>query len=248
MNTEAVRSYLLGTVDEPGAASIEERYFTDRGFFLFVKTVETALIEDYLAGRLPDSLRSRFEQRYLRVPELRSRLEEIRNRRSVAPAQAFSAHQARFLMAAAILLFCVGGAVLWFYFDHSRLIPLSTPKGPRPVLATITLSPGLMKGEVSTAGRLVLKPGSGDVQILLELPGQAQSAQCLADISIAPPNGGWNRIWSTPRPVWSTHSPGGQQVAILVDSSLLVRGDYLVEVIGVDSQVRETYTLRVSLN
>ena len=73
-----MRSYLLGTSTKRAASSIEERYFTDRGFFLFVQAVETALIEDYLAGRLAPSTKKRFESRYLAVPDLRRRLDEIR--------------------------------------------------------------------------------------------------------------------------------------------------------------------------
>ena len=52
--------------------------------------------------------------------------------------------------------------------------------------------------------------------------------------------------WSTPQPVWSTSSQGGQQLALFLDASLLGRGDYLVEVSGTDKQVLETYSFRVS--
>ena len=81
MSPEAVRSYLLGTLEEGEAASVEEKYFTDRNFFLFVQGVETALIEDYLSGRLAPSVKGHFEARYLSIPDLRQRVEEVRGTR-----------------------------------------------------------------------------------------------------------------------------------------------------------------------
>lgn len=246
MTSEPVRSYLLGTLDEADAASIEERYFTDRGFSLFAQAVETALIEDYLTGRLAPPIKSRFEACYLSVPDLRRRIEEVGKMRVEGQIATGQIHHARFLLAAAILLFCMGGAALWFYVDHLGFAPLPNTTGIRPVLATLSLSPGLLKGEAAGVARLILQSGKGKVRLVLELPGRGIPILCSAQVSLASPNGGWNRVWSTPRPVWSTPSTGGQQVAILLDSSLLVHGDYLVEIVGAGAQTRETYSFRVS--
>ena len=82
--------------------------------------------------------------------------------------------------------------------------------------------------------------------MLLDLPGQPTLVLCSIDVGLALPDGGWKTIWVTPQPVWSAPSARDQQVALTLDSSLLPRGDYLVEVVGLDGQVRESYYFRVS--
>jgi hypothetical protein len=121
MSSEPVRSYLLGTLEESCAAEIEQRYFTDRAFFHFVQAVETGLIEDYLAGRLLPSVKSRFEERYLTVPDLRRRVEEVRGTRVRARTAVAPVRPIRLVLIAAILLICVGGAALWLARSRMRV-------------------------------------------------------------------------------------------------------------------------------
>ncbi len=239
-----MKSYLLGTLEENSAASLEERYFTDREFFLFVQAVETALIEDYLADRLAPSVRNRFETRYLSVPGLSRRVEEVRHKleRTHSPVR-----YTRLLLSATILLICVGGPALWIYLGRMRIKVPQPQAGTRPLLATVTLSPGLLKGENTSAARIGAPSGRGDIKLLLELPGQRTEVLCSAGISLGLPNGRWKRIWLTPKPVWSTAFTGEQRLVLIIDSSLLARGDYLVEAVGVVQPVHETYYLHVSL-
>jgi hypothetical protein len=244
--SEPVRSYLLGILDESSAASIEERYFTDRGFFLFVQAVETALIEDYLAGRLAPSTRERFESRYLSVPDLHRRLNEVRERQVPARIVVGQIRYARLRLVAAAVLVCLGGSAFWLYRDRMRFDSLPMSTGTRPVLATISLSPGLLKDHAARSTQLSVLSARGDVRLVLDLPGQATQIFCSAQVSVASPDGTWKRVWSTPQPVWSMPSQGGQQLALILDASLLGRGDYLVEVAGTDKQVQETYSFRVS--
>src|ERR1035438_9155246 len=77
---EPVRAYLLGALVGREARAIEERYFGDRAFFLWVRAIEVGLIEDYLDGKLSPAHVQRFESRYLQVADLRQRLEEVRQR------------------------------------------------------------------------------------------------------------------------------------------------------------------------
>jgi len=245
MSSEPVRSYLLGMVEESSAVSVEERYFTDRRFFLFVQAMETALIQDYLAGRLAAPEKIRFEARYLSVPDLRRRLEEVRAATPPAPVACRQAHPNRLLMAAAIILLCVAAVAFWGYNHRLRSDALSGPVRARPSLATLSLSPGLLKGDASAA-KLAPPTRQGDVLLVLEIPGRAIQTLCSSQVSQALPKGSWKRVWSTSKPVWSTSSPGGQELALRVDASVLVRGDYLVEVTGADGNVHETYYFRVS--
>jgi hypothetical protein len=230
---------------EKSTVSLEERYFTDRRFFLFVQAVETALIQDYLAGRLAPSVKSRFEARYLSVPELRLRLEEVRGTQTRPHVPRRKIPDARLLMAAVILV-CVGGAALWIYHNHTRFDSLPTSTPARPVLATLSLSPGLLKGDGVEPARLAPVSRKGDVAFILELPGQDLETLCSAKLSRALPDGLWVSVWSTPQPVWSRTSQREQQLTLRVDTSVLTRGDYLLEVVGNGSKVRETYSFRVS--
>jgi hypothetical protein len=246
MSLELVRSYLLGTSEENSAALIEERYFTDRAFFLFVQAVETALIEDYISDRLAPLTRSHFEQRYLKVPALQKRLEEVRGMQVRPPAAKRAVPTTRLLLAAAVLLLCVGGALFWAYRDQTGLEPLPGSKPVRPILATLYLSPGIVKSEVSDQARLRAQTGKGDIRLVLELPGQPAPTFCAARLSVASPDGTWKNVWSTPRPVASTTLGNGQQLSLILDSSLLGRGDYEVEITGTDKQIQETYFFRVA--
>jgi hypothetical protein len=245
MSSEPVRSYLLGTLEESCAAEIEQRYFTDRAFFHFVQAVETGLIEDYLAGRLLPSVKSRFEERYLTVPDLRRRVEEVRGTRVRARTAVAPVRPIRLVLIAAILLICVGGAALLLARSRMRVESLPVSAGAPPVLATLSLSPGVLKGAGAETPRLSPAPGDGSVRLLLDLPGQTSPLLCSVQVSLAAAGGAWRKVWSSPQPTLSTPSPGGQHLAVILDTSLLSRGDYLVEVLGSDGQVLETYSFRV---
>lgn len=243
MSAEPVRAYLLGTLEENSAASVEERYFTDREFFLFVQSVETALIDDYLSGRLPPSVKAQFEARYLSVPDLRRRLEEVRKRRtSVNRRRMFGP---RSLRIAAMVLMCVGGAIFWFYRDYLRFERLQAPPLARPVVATLALIPGVSKGDGAGIPTFGLR-SEGFVQLELELPGQREQMICSVQVSIILPDGVSQRVWFSPQLIWSYPIRGGQRTTLMLDASLLHRGDYLVELVGADTRVRETYVFRLS--
>jgi hypothetical protein len=241
-----VKSYLLGELDEKAAAIIEERYFTDRAFFLLVQSVETALIEDYLAGRLSPFSKVHFESRYLTVPDLRLRLDEVRRKRATVRGAGRQLRYARLRLAAAALLLCLGVSALWLYRDRMQYPSLPSPTVVRPILATISLSPGLLKDSGSRLTHLRPSLETGDVRLVLDLPGQSAGVVCSARVSAASADGAWKIVWSTPQPVWSTPSRGGQQLALILDASLFGRGDYLVEVAGVNTAIQETYYFRVS--
>jgi len=244
-SSETVRSYLLGTLEESSAALIEERYFADREFFLLVQALETALIEDYLADRLAAPTKRRFEDRYLSVPDLRRRLEEVRVLHT-RHAQAGLPRRIGFLLVAATVLLCIGGATLWLFRGRMRtdLLPPSTTN--TALLASLSLSPGISKGSPAPGAELALPSGRGAVRLVLELPGQRSQALCSAQVSSFSSDGSPTRVWSMPKPEWSTPFSGGQHLIVTFDSSVLRRGDYLVELLDTNGQVRESYTFRVS--
>jgi len=230
--------------EEP-AVLMEEKYFTDRRFFLFVQSVETGLIEDYLADQLTPVLKSRFEARYLEVPELRRRLEEVRNAQSRTPAVFAGFRNARLVMAAALALICLAGIGVWISRKGAAVATLPAPQ-VHPLLATVSLSPGLFKGESTSVARFTPSSKSGEVLLLLELPGQTVRRLCTVQLSLLLPSGQWKPVWTTSEPVWSAAPPEAPRLAVRVDAASLVRGDYLIDVVGVENPLHESYSLRVS--
>ena len=71
---QTARRYLLGDLSEAEQESLEQAYFEDATRFAEVEQEETALIDDYVRGRLPVDVRRRFEAVYLSRPERRARV------------------------------------------------------------------------------------------------------------------------------------------------------------------------------
>jgi hypothetical protein len=133
--SEPVRSYLLGQLADHEASALEEKYFTDRSFFLRVRVVEQELIEDYLENRLPRSERQQFEDRYLKVPALQRRLEEVRAQwaRSLPAPQPAGGWAWRAAFAACLI--CALGTVAWIYVHQhaARSAAVTAVKNPRDI-------------------------------------------------------------------------------------------------------------------
>src|ERR1700733_14489213 len=77
---EPVRAYLLGALDDREASELEVLYFCNPACLRLMNNVEESLIKDYFQNRLSQAEREQFETRYLEVPELRRKLEEVRAR------------------------------------------------------------------------------------------------------------------------------------------------------------------------
>jgi hypothetical protein len=71
---QRMTSYLLGELSESDQASFEREYFTDAMVFASLVQAETALVDDYVRGRLSPRLRKRFEEYYLAHPSRRERV------------------------------------------------------------------------------------------------------------------------------------------------------------------------------
>jgi hypothetical protein len=71
---QVITEYLLGGLDEETKQQVEERVITDRKYKEEVLMVEDELVEDYLAGRLPEIERDRFRRHYLSGPSQRQKL------------------------------------------------------------------------------------------------------------------------------------------------------------------------------
>ncbi len=139
--TPEIRRYLLGDLDEAGAAALEDRYVADPALLEQVRAAEDALIEAFLDERLRPAERARFEAHYLASPVHRDRVaiaRALRQRAEGAP-QSSAAGGARLYgwmaLAAAMVL-----ASLWIVSrggppPQQAVVPQATrpePEAPAP--------------------------------------------------------------------------------------------------------------------
>ena len=222
----AIRQYLLGDASEEEAQAIERAYFAREDALDEVGAVESDLLDDYLAGRLPGSSRSRFETHYLRTPEHRRRLAMARALRTEAHVPQGSRRVLYFfpLAAAAILVLTVL-AVVW---------ALRLPGESHPPHATVlTLEVPLVavrgEGETPTAH---LGTGAGVQALDLRLE----------QGTAAPP---FTLLLRTVegQEVWRGESPDAP--AFRIPAAGLAAGDYVAELgSGADGSVQR-YALRI---
>jgi hypothetical protein len=77
-----IREYLLRALDEEARQKIEERILLDREFLEQVMVAEDELIDEYLAGNLPEE--ERFESYFLSAPRQRQKVSIARALRQYA--------------------------------------------------------------------------------------------------------------------------------------------------------------------
>ncbi len=68
-------SFLLGELAEDQRTLVEERLFTDDDFYSQVLAIQDDLTDDYIQGRLAGGRRIQFEQRFMKSPRRRERVE-----------------------------------------------------------------------------------------------------------------------------------------------------------------------------
>ncbi|HLJ30747.1 MAG TPA: hypothetical protein VKY85_28845 [Candidatus Angelobacter sp.] len=217
---EAMRAYLLGLLSDDEAAMLEEEYFVNRAFFLQVQSEETALIEDYIEGRLRAEEKQRFEGRYLSTPDLRSKVEEVRKqhdaRRSIAqPSLQPSLWKSPRLAFAAALMLSLGLGI-WLYYSRldgraksSALVQTPVHQNssteahsPGRELA-VFLSPGITKGTNSVRAQFPQPAILDTIKLILELPGESSPVQRTVRIFKLKPDGTRDKVWTSSQPVVS---------------------------------------------
>jgi hypothetical protein len=243
-----VRAYLLGTLDDREASELEANYFTDPACLRRIQNVEEGLIEDYFGDRLSPADRQRFESRYLEVPELRRKLDEVRVRlqRTVPRPRPAIWPSVR------LALVCVGlflvAAGTWRYV-RLRSSPIRTGAGttlPVP-MATLSLRllPGVAKGGAATQRELTIPAGGARVKVTLELPGQTTPLTCTVRLLALDADGRPGLVW-TSQAVRSDSAGNIGEVSVEPDTSVLQPADYLAQVVTPDGSILETYVFRVN--
>lgn len=238
-----MRAYLLGTLVGQEARAIEDRYFGDRAFFLWVQAVEEGLIEDYLDGKLSAVNVQRFESRYLNVADLRRKLDEVRERhRPISTREPMRVKM--FFPITALALVCICGISLLLYIHRTKESHLQMAQA-KPDMISVVLSPGITQGAGSTMTRVQLPAKAVGIQFLIELPGRVAPVQCLVQLSEIEADGHLSNIWNSQAVIPSKPTGTGQQVAFQLDSSKLHRGDFAVELRMTDGAVLGSYIFRV---
>ena len=108
---KAIRAYLLGLLPEDEATALEEEYFVDRQSFHRLQSEESALIVDYLDRHLHGRENEIFESRYLHVPELQRKVEDVRQQRLAVKSSTRPFTWLRWGLALAVLVLLLGGGI-----------------------------------------------------------------------------------------------------------------------------------------
>jgi len=247
ISNEPMRAYLLGQLPDDQATAFEEEYFVNRAFFLKVQSEETALIADYLDGSLLPAEKQCFESRYLQIPELQRKVEQVRRQRmavqTAAQPSIWAGGRLAFVAASILLL----GLGIWVYRSRLTAQPelvAGVQPGPHSAV-TIHISPGSTKGLDSKQVQFEPPARGSTISLILELPGQSSPVRCLVRISIVNPDGRWSPIWNSPEPVVSTAAGERQALTLPLSSSLFQPGDYVVQAWTSDDGLPETYVYRV---
>lgn len=259
-----MRAYLLGMLSAGEASALEEEYFVNRAVFLKIQSEETALIADYLNGSLRPREKQSFEQRYLEIPALRSKVEAARRehaavRRSVRPK--FSLTWQLSFAVALVLIVVLG---FWIYQARPRSQQNSaTQTHPAPQIqptvkdafATIYLYPGITKGGGSRSQEFQQPAAGSFLNLVLALPGQSAPKERTVQIFKVAADDSRTLVWwkklmpssfFTKEIVVGNPRPQRSQILNLaIPAAVLPPGDYIIHSSTAGNQTREIYECRV---
>jgi hypothetical protein len=241
IQTEVVKSYLLGTLPDDQASALEERYFTDPAFFNEIRSMEIDLICQFLDEELTEEDLEQFKRRYLQVPKLKKLVDEVRERREAN----LQPRLMPWVVSVAAALVCV--AVIGFVVLRKGLAPPVQKEAAETPSQGISLflEPGVTMGAGSETKRLDLPPQVQPVSLVAELPGQAVSADYVARVFSIGRDGGRSAVFTSDQ-IRSVPRTGGQQVTVKLSSTSLLPGDYIMELQLARGKVSETYVFRVA--
>jgi hypothetical protein len=249
ISNESMRSYLLGQLSDDEATALEEEYFINRDSLLKIQAAETALIADYLDGSLRPAEKQHFESRYLHVPLLQRKVEEVRQQRRMPRPVAQPSIWINWRVAFAIASILVLAFGILAYRSHlatpPELVARNQPPETHSVIA-IRISPGSVKGINSKPAQFNPPMSDSAISLVLELPGQSSSARCRVRISRVNSGGRWVPVWTSPQPLVSSVDGDGQALTVRLDNALVQPGDYVVQTTSSDSGISETYLYRVN--
>ena len=241
---ESVRAYLLGTLDERDAAELEQNYFENPAYLAWMQTVEDALIGDYLDHELSPAEQRRFEERYLALPDLKNRLNEVIAGRSLRPRKIWWT-QTRLVATVAFVLTLAVMASLLVRQRSAEAVPGTVARieyPAKPAVFEMQLSPGLTKGPRATANEFTIPTGTATVKLTFELPGRSSNQQLAIRFLTIDAEGHRKLAWTATAA--SEASGNDSKATVELQPTVLVPADYLAEISGREGNVLETYAFR----
>ena len=262
------RRYLLGTLTEEDAATVEQEYFNDPEALERLAATEDELIEDYLDNRLPPDEREQFERAYLAAPHHRRRVETIRQLRvaacrigsgkAVTPVAAPTT-LVRWLAAAAALVLAATAGV-WFARSGDRpgmvaenqtpastsIVPPADRPTPGPTPGLPLPSPQIFALSISpttvrtgSGAPSIVIPSGTDV-IALNLEGEATQRAATGRASVRTVVG--DEVWQGPTTAEGALADG-VVAHVRVPAGRLPVDDYVITLVGTDAAgvEREVY-------
>lgn len=238
---KSVKAYLLGILGERESAVLEERYFSDPAVFSRLRKSEDALIRDYLRSRLAPPDRVRFEGRYLVVPELMKRLQQIETEEAAGKHRA---SRMRLQLATVVLAFVVCATSWWFLNKPSvppPRQPVAVAQETPPV--NLHLTPGVMMSSAVPAE--LTNPVGKRLSLTLDIPGRTLSTDYLVSVAVVDPDGHTRKLWSG-RARSFAGAAHTQQLVVEPNPSAWVPGDFIAEVDSVQGEPVEKYVFRIA--
>jgi hypothetical protein len=245
---EPVRAYLLGTLDDSHAVALEEKYFVDQEFLIRLREIETGLISDYLQNRLSARERRLFKNKYLQLPALARRVEEVRGETAgIRPAaEPRTRPTLRFTFAGAALIVLLAVGVLFFRLQQpktSHRFDIAQTGINAPAF-TVRLTPGLLKGPTAQPQVAAPRLPNATVRLELDLPGRSSAADFQVRLMSVGADGHRKPVW-TSGTLRASPIAGGASLPVDLRAALLSPGDYLVEAGPPGGDTLETYSFRV---
>jgi hypothetical protein len=264
--TPEIRRYLLGGLDEAGAAALEERYVADPALLGQIGAAEEGLIDDFLDDRLSAADRGRFEAHYLASPVHRDRVaiarawrERLTIREAARPATTRATTPAFWgwmLAAAAMVLLA-----LWVTAlpgpRHQQVqapvpppVAVPTPPPVAPVPAPPPPAPSAVRAVLAlTLSPIATRAGdqpvhqrpAGPVDLVLRLEGTPEAGDRAYDAELQTVEG---------RVVWRGRAAAaaagrGVLTTLRVPADTLAPDDYVIVIAAPGGDERARYTLRL---
>jgi anti-sigma-K factor RskA len=175
-----IRRYLLKDLSDDQQQAIEKRLLTEDDLLEELGIAEDELIDEYLAEKLSEEERERFEQNFLATPERRQKVQfsrsfsryvrTIESQKAALPFWShFSSTQNWALPAtAAVAVIVIVAGIVWF--SRQR-----TPSPPTFVTLTLTISTS-NRAEGAPATKVTLPLNADALRLRLKLPETASPA------------------------------------------------------------------------
>jgi methionine-rich copper-binding protein CopC len=235
-----IRRYLLGQLTDDWQQQVEERLLTEDDLFEESEIVEDELIDEYLAKKLSDAERDRFEQYFLATPERHQslRFARVLNRyvmthpgpKPIRPDlflwRFWPSQRLVFRLATAVAVVAIIAGALWL--SPRPLRPLTTQP---QTLAALTLTISAANRAAGDQAPKVSLPLNADaLRIALRLPDSSAPAVRYR-VELVNDNGETKSL--------AIAEQDAQSVSVVIPAAQLARGSYALKLFAIKADGTE---------